>query len=225
MGDLAAPALFAVLLWWAATGLVLVLQHRPRQHHARLMLAASVGLAGAFWAIRTSAGDPSEAGAYLGFSAAIAVWGWQEMSYYMGFVSGPRPVACAPSVRGLDRFFAALVHPMIHTGNGLEFGILGLVAEGKPCYTIVPPHPSEKILFTRPCADCRPRRRRRKARPALALPGAADAVRHRAPHRPPPIAHVEQEDSPGSGYCGLEEGDPCFHRSCAGSCAREGIAR
>ena len=33
--------------------------------------------------------------------------------------------------RMLNRFFAALVHPLIHTGNGLEFGILGLVAEGK----------------------------------------------------------------------------------------------
>lgn len=119
MGDLAAPAFFAVLLWWAATGLVLVLQHRPRQHHARLMLAASVGLAGAFWAIRASAGDSSEAGAYLGFSAAIAVWGWQEMSYYMGFVSGPRPAACAPSLRGFDRFLAALATSLWH-----EFAIL-----------------------------------------------------------------------------------------------------
>ncbi|PIL32612.1 hypothetical protein GSI_05315 [Ganoderma sinense ZZ0214-1] len=32
--------------------------------------------------------------------------------------------------RMLNRFFAALVHPMIHAGNGLEFGMLGLVAEG-----------------------------------------------------------------------------------------------
>ncbi|EJF59777.1 hypothetical protein DICSQDRAFT_108392 [Dichomitus squalens LYAD-421 SS1] len=32
--------------------------------------------------------------------------------------------------RMLNRFFAALVHPMIHTGNGLEIGMLGLVAEG-----------------------------------------------------------------------------------------------
>ncbi|KAI0367931.1 hypothetical protein BV20DRAFT_534637 [Pilatotrama ljubarskyi] len=30
----------------------------------------------------------------------------------------------------LARFLAALVHPLIHVGNGLEFGLLGLVAEG-----------------------------------------------------------------------------------------------
>ncbi|KAH9849117.1 hypothetical protein C2E23DRAFT_840918 [Lenzites betulinus] len=32
--------------------------------------------------------------------------------------------------RMLSRFFAALIHPMIHMGCGLEFGFLGLVAEG-----------------------------------------------------------------------------------------------
>ena len=30
----------------------------------------------------------------------------------------------------LARFYAALAHPMIHIGCGLEFGFLGLVAEG-----------------------------------------------------------------------------------------------
>ena len=33
--------------------------------------------------------------------------------------------------RMLNRFFAAGIHPLIHIGNGLEFGILGLVAEGR----------------------------------------------------------------------------------------------
>ncbi|RPD56818.1 hypothetical protein L226DRAFT_492010 [Lentinus tigrinus ALCF2SS1-7] len=32
--------------------------------------------------------------------------------------------------RMLNRFLAAIVHPMIHVGNGLELGLLGLVAEG-----------------------------------------------------------------------------------------------
>ena len=119
MSDLVAPALFAVLLWWAATGLVLVLQHRPRRTHPRSLAAASLVLAGALWAIGASADDTSETGAYLAFTAAVAVWGWQEMSYYMGFVSGPKPAACAPSLRGLDRFLAALATSLWH-----EFAIL-----------------------------------------------------------------------------------------------------
>ena len=33
--------------------------------------------------------------------------------------------------RMLNRFLAAIVHPMIHLGCGLEFGLPGLVAEGE----------------------------------------------------------------------------------------------
>ena len=119
MGVYAVPALYAVLLWWSATGLVLVLQHLPRRTHARSMVAASAVLAGALWTIRAVADDDTETGAYLGFTAAVIVWGWQEMSYYMGFISGPKPAACALNLRGFDRFFAALATSLWH-----EFAIL-----------------------------------------------------------------------------------------------------
>ncbi|QDI83452.1 DUF3623 domain-containing protein [Methylorubrum populi] len=114
-----APALYAVLLWWSATGLVLVLQHLPRPTHPRSMVAATAALAAALWAIGAVADDDTETGAYIGFTAAVIVWGWQEMSYYMGFVSGPKPAACAPNLRGFDRFLAALATSLWH-----EFAIL-----------------------------------------------------------------------------------------------------
>ncbi|ACB83442.1 conserved hypothetical protein [Methylorubrum populi BJ001] len=119
MGAYAAPALYAVLLWWSATGLVLVLQHLPRTTHPRSMVAATAALAAALWAIGAVADDETETGAYIGFTAAVIVWGWQEMSYYMGFVSGPKPAACAPNLRGVDRFLAALATSLWH-----EFAIL-----------------------------------------------------------------------------------------------------
>jgi putative photosynthetic complex assembly protein 2 len=119
MGAYAAPALYAVLLWWSATGLVLVLQHLPRPTHPRSMVGATAALAAALWAIGAVADDDTETGAYIGFTAAVIVWGWQEMSYYMGFVSGPKPAACAPNLRGFDRFLAALATSLWH-----EFAIL-----------------------------------------------------------------------------------------------------
>ena len=119
MSAYAAPALYAVLLWWSATGLVLVLQHLPRPTHPRSMVAATAALAAALWAIGAVADDETETGAYIGFTAAVIVWGWQEMSYYMGFVSGPKAAACAPNLRGLDRFLAALGTSLWH-----EFAIL-----------------------------------------------------------------------------------------------------
>lgn len=119
MAAYAPPALYAVLLWWVSTGVILLLDHLPRRTHPWSMAGASLVLAGALWAIGSSARDPSESGVYTAFTAALLVWGWQEMSYYMGFVSGPKPVACAPSLRGLDRFLAALATSLWH-----EFAIV-----------------------------------------------------------------------------------------------------
>ena len=78
-------------------------------------MAAGTGvLALALWAIGASAGDASAAGAYVAFTAALLVWGWQEMSYYMGFVSGPRAAGCPPGARGLPRFRAAAATSLWH---------------------------------------------------------------------------------------------------------------
>lgn len=116
---LAVPVVFALVAWWFSTGLILALQHLPRRSHAWSLGGATLVLAGALWTIGRCADDTTEAGAYAAFAGALAVWGWQEMAYYMGFVSGPRPAACAPSARGLDRFLAALATSLWH-----EFAIL-----------------------------------------------------------------------------------------------------
>lgn len=100
MATYAAPVVYAVLLWWFSTGLILLLDHAPRRTHPWSMAAATLLLAGALVMVRASAGDTGAGGAYTAFTAALVVWGWQEMSYYMGFISGPRPVACPPSLRG-----------------------------------------------------------------------------------------------------------------------------
>ena len=127
MAAYAAPALYAVLLWWFSTGVILLLDHLPRRTHAWSMAGGTVVLAGALWAIGASADDATETGVYTAFTAAVLVWGWQEMSYYMGFVSGPRPAACPPSLRGLDRFRAALATSLWHE-CAIVLGGLAIVA-------------------------------------------------------------------------------------------------
>ncbi|WP_082479315.1 MULTISPECIES: putative photosynthetic complex assembly protein PuhE [unclassified Methylobacterium] len=114
MAAYAVPALYAVVIWWFSTGLIILLDHRPRSTHPWSMAGGTLVLAGALWAIGTSAADTTEAGAYTAFTGALLVWGWQEMSYYMGFVSGPRTVACPPGARGFARFRAALATSLWH---------------------------------------------------------------------------------------------------------------
>ncbi|GJE44033.1 putative photosynthetic complex assembly protein PuhE [Methylobacterium soli] len=114
MSPYAVPALYAVAIWWFSTGLIILLDHLPRRTFPWSMAGATIVLALSLWGIGASAGDTSEAGAYTAFTAALLVWGWQEIGYYMGFVSGPRPRACPPGTRGLARFRAATATSLWH---------------------------------------------------------------------------------------------------------------
>ncbi|HEX8417350.1 MAG TPA: putative photosynthetic complex assembly protein PuhE [Methylobacterium sp.] len=124
MGAYAVPALYAVAIWWFSTGVIILLDHLPRRTHRRSMAAGTVVLAGALVAIGMSAGDATEAGAYTAFTGALLVWGWQEMSYYMGFVSGPRPLACPPGAAGFTRFRAAVATSLWHEGAIVAGGLV-----------------------------------------------------------------------------------------------------
>ncbi|NEU11061.1 DUF3623 domain-containing protein [Methylobacterium sp. BTF04] len=128
MAAYAVPAVYAVVIWWFSTGVIILLDHRPRHTHRWSMAGGTLVLAAALWAIATSAADTSETGAYMAFTGALLVWGWQEMSYYMGFVSGPRPTGCPPDTRGLARFRAAVGTSLWHEAAIVVGGlaILGL---------------------------------------------------------------------------------------------------
>jgi putative photosynthetic complex assembly protein 2 len=81
---------YAMLVWWFTTGIILFLDGLPAATFRRSMAGASVLLVGALYCLHQSAADASTAGAYTAFSAAIMLWGWLEMSFLMGFITGPR---------------------------------------------------------------------------------------------------------------------------------------
>lgn len=100
----AVPAIATLALWWAGTALVLFLDLRPRRTHRLSITAATLLLVVALYLIATTANDPTPRGAYLAFAAGVIVWGWQEMLFLMGFVTGPRRTPCPPGARGWRRF-------------------------------------------------------------------------------------------------------------------------
>ncbi|WP_298953330.1 putative photosynthetic complex assembly protein PuhE [uncultured Methylobacterium sp.] len=126
MSDYAAPILYAVVIWWFLTGAILWLNHRPRRTHAWSFGATTLALAIALWVVGWSATQESEAGAYAAFTAALIVWGWQEMAFYMGYLAGPRRTPGVPTDRGLARFGAAAATNLWHEAAI----ILGAVAIG-----------------------------------------------------------------------------------------------
>lgn len=108
MADIGLPALVTIFAWWFSTGLILLLDGLRRDTFVRSMTWASglliTALTGAWWL----ADDASVMGAYLGFACGLAVWGWIELAFLTGFVTGPRRSPCPAGLTGVQRVVAAI---------------------------------------------------------------------------------------------------------------------
>ena len=107
MSDHALPVAYAVFVWWFSTGVILYLDGLPRRTFPLSMLGATALLGVAAYGLVTSATDASVAGAYTAFTSALAIWGWHEMAFLMGFVTGPRRSALPDGCTGRRRFVLA----------------------------------------------------------------------------------------------------------------------
>jgi putative photosynthetic complex assembly protein 2 len=117
---------YAVLLWWVGTGLILVLNHlQPRTFRASLAGATLVLLASLGGTLVT-ARLPTLPAAYAGFACALGCWGWQEMTFFMGAITGPRRGE-AVAGSGWRRFWEALGTCLYHE---LAMAAVGLVMVG-----------------------------------------------------------------------------------------------
>jgi putative photosynthetic complex assembly protein 2 len=114
MMDYGLPVLFCLFMWWFSTGLVIYLDGLPPWTFRLSLLGASVAMAAGFYGLGRSSGDTSIAGAYIAFTCALLVWGWHEMSFLMGIVTGPRRAPCPPGATGLRRFRYALDAILYH---------------------------------------------------------------------------------------------------------------
>jgi len=107
MGDFLVPAVFAVMVWWFTTGVILFLDGLPTATFRWSMTAGTVCLSAAVYVMHTSCVDVSVNGAYTAFSCAILIWGWLEMSFLMGYITGPRKHACIERCSGWRHFVHA----------------------------------------------------------------------------------------------------------------------
>lgn len=108
MTDYALPALAAVLLWWAGTGAVLLLDRLPRDTSGWTFVAASLFTLAALWCIGHTASDASVSAAYAGFTCAVVFWGWHELAFLSGWLTGPRQRAATPGSGSWRRLSEAI---------------------------------------------------------------------------------------------------------------------
>jgi putative photosynthetic complex assembly protein 2 len=108
MAEPVTAVVYALFVWWFTTGLILLLDSRPQRSFRASLAAATLLMLGALYALVELRDDTRPVAAYLAFTASIVVWGWIEMAFLMGFVTGPRRRACAPGCGGAKHFGHAI---------------------------------------------------------------------------------------------------------------------
>lgn len=101
----------ALFLWWFSTGLILwrVRTADNAGHDAHLwscLLALPLFALGVI-GVHATLADTSANGAFLAFVSALAIWGWIELAFLSGFITGPNRHPCPPGLGGWDRFLRA----------------------------------------------------------------------------------------------------------------------
>jgi putative photosynthetic complex assembly protein 2 len=106
--DFIAPPLFALFVWWFGTGVVMLLDGLPRQTFRWSLAISTIIALGALVCISRSAHYSGVAGAYAAFLCAVLVWGWHELAFLTGWLTGPRQRACSEPAHGPTRFREAV---------------------------------------------------------------------------------------------------------------------
>jgi len=108
------PIVFALFVWWFSTGAIIYLDGLPVRTFKWSMLGASALFGAGLYGLAVSSADTTVQSAYIAFASALAVWAWHEISFYMGYVTGPRKHACKEGCSGWAHLGHALQVSLWH---------------------------------------------------------------------------------------------------------------
>lgn len=109
----AAP-LVALLAWWLGTGVVMLLDGLPRKTFRTTLGIATLMAMAALLCISRNAQQPGAGAAYAGFICAVLLWGWHELTFLTGWLTGPRRTACSAPGHGPTRLREAILTIIWH---------------------------------------------------------------------------------------------------------------
>ena len=113
--------------WWFSTGGILLMNGlRPATFKVSLVVVGLVAVAGAcglWW----SAARTTTTAVWVGFASSLAIWGWHELAFLTGLITGPNRGPCPADARGVKRFRAATA-TLIHHEVALFATLVGVVA-------------------------------------------------------------------------------------------------
>ena len=90
----------AVVLWWLMTGLALMSVHQPSALKRPIFLFVSLLALAALFGVEMNAARHTTSATIAGFAMGLVIWAWLELSYLMGYITGPikRPAAASMDI-------------------------------------------------------------------------------------------------------------------------------
>lgn len=117
------PVLLTLFIWWFSTGIILYLDGLPKRTYRWSFLGVSVVALVALVGIVLMRDSTTMAAAYCAFTCAILIWGWQEMAFLMGYITGTRDAPCPANATEPQRFMfatqAIIYHELALIATGL----------------------------------------------------------------------------------------------------------
>ncbi|MEM8811000.1 MAG: putative photosynthetic complex assembly protein PuhE [Pseudomonadota bacterium] len=111
MGSTWIAILFALFVWWFATGLILMaVKYCDRlggDAHRMSVIATLPVLVLGCWAFIETLYTTGAWGSYIAFLSSITIWGWFELAFLAGVLTGPVTRHCPPDTPAWERFVRA----------------------------------------------------------------------------------------------------------------------
>jgi putative photosynthetic complex assembly protein 2 len=115
---------FGLFTWWFSTGVIIMMVRMPEWTHrwslAAGFLAAILSLVG----LLSTRDTTSVAGAFAGYTYGLVLWGFLEMTFLFGLITGPVREPQAVGTRGWARFIGAFGTVSTHEISILAAGLL-----------------------------------------------------------------------------------------------------
>lgn len=104
--------LIAVFVWWFSTGILLwrvrFADNAGGDAHFRSVIYGLPMLFAGVIGLHLSLNDSSINGTYYAFLSALAIWGWIELAFLSGAITGPNQRVCPPNAAWDDRLMRAI---------------------------------------------------------------------------------------------------------------------
>jgi len=123
MADILVPVGFAIFIWWFSTGLILWLDRLPDTGVRWGLVLSSALAVAALFGLAHTARQATPTGAYCAFTCTLIIWGWHELTFLSGWLTGPRRHALAAGTVGWPRFVQSVRAILWHELGLLAMGI------------------------------------------------------------------------------------------------------